>query len=112
MNENAGVIRLETLIQSDHWVDRHGSQHALTDMTQGYLQNVLGYLRDGAARLYELELSRQEGLLLIAEIEGWTNGMDASILDRGQAAAEAWLENTPLVTALRTMLGGTSRQAQ
>jgi hypothetical protein len=109
MNENAGVIRLDTLDQSDYWVDRHGNQHALTDMTQGYLENVLGHLRDGAARLYQMELSRQEALLLIAEIEGWSNGMDASILNRDQAAAEAWLENTRLVTALRTMLGETVR---
>jgi hypothetical protein len=105
MNENAGVIRLDTLAQSDYWLDRHGNQHALTDMTQGYLENVLGYLRDGAARLYELELNRQEELLLIAEIEGWSNGVDASILARGQAAAEEWVESTPLVTTLRAMLG-------
>jgi hypothetical protein len=80
-------------------------------MTQGYLENVLGHLRDGAARLYQMELSRQEELLLIAEIEGWSNGMDASILNRDQAAAEAWLESTPLVTTLRALLGESGRQA-
>jgi hypothetical protein len=109
MNENAGVIRLDTLNQSDYWVDRHGNQHALTDMTQGYLSNVLGHLRDGAERLYELEIRRRETQIFLAELTGWDNGRDASVPPRGQEAASEWLENTPLVTTLRTLLGESGR---
>jgi hypothetical protein len=109
MNENAGVIRLDTLKQSDYWVDRYGNQHALTDMTQGYLESVLGYLRDRSVRLYEMELQWQEHLLFTAELSGWDNGRDASVLPRGEEAADDWLENTPLVTMLRTLLGETAR---
>lgn len=109
MNENAGSIRLDTLDQADYWVDRHGNQHSLTDMTHGHLENVLEHLRGDAARLYQMELQRQEDLLLIAEIEGWSNGVDASVLVRGQAAAEEWMETTPIVEAIRTMLGETGQ---
>jgi hypothetical protein len=109
MNENAGVIRLDTLDQSDYWVDRYGNQHALTDMTQGYLENVLSYLRDGAARLYELEIQRHEHRMFLAELQGWDPDRIEAPLFRDRAAAEAWLENTPLVTTLRTMLAETGR---
>jgi hypothetical protein len=105
MNENAGVIRLDTLDQSDYWVDRHGNQHALMDMTQGYLSNVLGHLRDGAAQLYELEIRRRETQVFLAELTGWDSGRDISLPPRGQEAASEWLETTPLVQTLRTMLG-------
>jgi hypothetical protein len=105
MNENSGVIRLDTLDQTDYWVDQHGNQHALTDMTQGYLENVLGHLRGGAVGLYSLELIRQEDLLLIAELTGWDSGRDPSVLPRDPAAAKHWLENTPLVKAITALLG-------
>lgn len=106
MNENAGVIRLDTLGQSDYWVDRYGNQHALTDMTQDYLGNVLGHLRKMATSLYSLELRRQEDALFIAELTGWDNGRDASTLPRDPAAASEWLENTPLVKAITALLNG------
>jgi hypothetical protein len=109
MNENTEVIRLDTLAQSDYWVDRYGNQHALTDMTQGYLSNVLGHLRDGAAQLYELEIRRREPHLFLAELTGWDNGRDTSMPARGQEAANGWLESTPIVQTLRTMLGEPGR---
>ncbi|WP_422759013.1 hypothetical protein [Paenarthrobacter sp. C1] len=109
MNENAGVIRLDTLMQSDHCVDRHGNQHALTDMTQGYLQNVLGYLRDGAVRLYEMEIQRHENQMFLAELKGWDPERPEPPLPQGTAAAQAWMEGTSIVTAIRTLLGETSQ---
>lgn len=109
MNENAGVIRLDTLGQSGYWVDRHGNQHALTDMTQSYLASVLSFLRARAGRLYQLEINRQEFALIAAVTDGWDNGVDAIAPRQGPEAAADWLENTPLVTTLRTMLGETGR---
>lgn len=106
MNENAGVIRLDTLGQSDYWVDRHGNEHALTDMTRGYLENTRAHLQRRATALYSLELTRQEDELFLAELSGWDNGRDPSILPRDQASAEEWLNNTPLVKAITALLDG------
>ena len=106
MNENAGVIRLDTLDQSDYWVDRHGNQHALSSMTQGYLENTRAHLQRRALTLYSLELRRQEDQLFIAELTGWDTGRDPQVLPRDVAAAEEWLENTPLVKAITALLDG------
>jgi hypothetical protein len=97
MSENAGSISLSTLDQATFWVDRHGAQHNLADMTQSYLENTRGHLQKMALSLYSLELRRQQNLLLIAELTGWDSGRDPQVISGGQAAAEAWLENTPLV---------------
>lgn len=107
MNENAEVIRLDTLDQSDYWVDRHGNQYALADMTQGYLSNVLGHLRDRASRLYELEIQRHDNQMFLAELNGWDPERTAPSLPRDLSSAQAWLEGTPIVTAIRTLLGDT-----
>lgn len=106
MEENSGVIRLDTLDQTEHWVDRHGNQHALADMTQGYLENTRAHLQKMALSLYSLEIRRQENELFLAELSGWDNGRDPSILPRDQASAEEWLENTPLVKAITVLLDG------
>jgi hypothetical protein len=70
MNETTGTISLDTLKRSVHWVDRYGNQHALTDMTQDYLQNTLAHLRRMGSALYSLELKRREREVLLAEMTG------------------------------------------
>jgi hypothetical protein len=107
MNENAGTISLDTLKQADHWVDRYGNRHALADMTQGYLENTLAHLRRMGPALYSLELARRDREILLAEMTGWENGVDVSVAPRGEAAASEWLEGTPLVNAIRSLLGDT-----
>jgi hypothetical protein len=74
MNETTGTISLDTLKRSVHWVDRYGNQHALTDMTQDYLQNTLAHLRRMGSALYSLELKRRDREVLLAEMTGWENG--------------------------------------
>ncbi|HEX9229244.1 MAG TPA: hypothetical protein VF885_21795 [Arthrobacter sp.] len=108
MNENAGSISLSTLDQDVFWIDRHGVQHGLADMTHGYLENTRGHLRRMATALYSLELRRQEDVLFVAELTGWDNGRDAAVLPRDAASAEAWLNNTPLVSAITALLDSTS----
>lgn len=107
MSENAGSISLSTLDQAAFWVDRHGAQHNLADMTQSYLENTRAHLQKMAAALYSLEIQRQEMQLLLAELYGWDSGRDPQALSRSQAAAEEWLENTPLVRAITALLEGT-----
>jgi hypothetical protein len=87
MNETTGTISLDTLKRSVHWVDRYGNQHALTDMTQDYLQNTLAHLRRMGSALYSLELKRRDREVLLAEMTGWENGADVSVAPRGEAAA-------------------------
>jgi len=106
MNETSGMISLDTLDQSDYWVDRYGAQHALPSMTQSYLENTRAHLIKMARTLYSLELRRQEDLLFIAELTGWDNGRDPQIQARDTAAAEEWLNSTPLVKAITTLLDG------
>lgn len=110
MNETAGTISLDTLKQSAYWVDRYGNQHALTDMTQDYLRNTLAHLRKMGRTLYSLELRRRDRDVLLAEMTGWENGVDVSVAPRGEAAASEWLEGTPLVSAIRSLLGDTGPQ--
>jgi hypothetical protein len=107
MNETAGTISLDTLEQSVYWVDRYGNQHALSDMTHGYLENTLAHLRKMGSALYSLELKRRDREVLLAEMTGWENGVDVSVAPRGDAAAAEWLEGTPLVSAIRSLLGDT-----
>ena len=110
MNENAGTISLDTLKQSAYWVDRYGNQHALTEMTQSYLENTLAHLRRMGRTLYSLELRRRDRDILLAEMTGWENGVDVSVVPRDEAAASAWLEGTALVSAIRSLLGDTGPQ--
>lgn len=107
MNETAGTISLDTLKQTAYWVDRYGNRHALADMTQGYLENTLAHLRKMGQSLYTLELARRDREVLLAEMTGWENGIDVSVAPRGEAAASEWLEGTPLVSAIRSLLGDT-----
>ncbi|MBG0739039.1 hypothetical protein IV500_06440 [Paeniglutamicibacter antarcticus] len=109
MNENAGIIRLDTLDQSDYWIDRYGTRHGLTDMPQGYLANVLGFLREKAPGLYELQRRRRDYLLFAAELKGWDNGLGGSEIPESQQAVHEWLESTTLVKTIRTMLEETGR---
>lgn len=107
MTHEPGTLNLSTLSQSDYWVDRHGNEHALTDMTASYLASVLGFLRQRAVRLYQMECNRQEMSLIAAVTEGWDNGVDAIAPRQSPEAAADWLENTSLVRAIRTLLGET-----
>jgi hypothetical protein len=113
MDENAGSISLSTLEQDTFWVGRHGVRHNLTDMPRGYLENTRSHLLWMASSLYSLELRnslyslelrKQDATQFIAELSGWDNGRDVRVLPRGQAAAEAWMESTPLVKAITALL--------
>lgn len=108
MKHEPNSISLETLAQSDYWVDRYGNEHELTSMTRGYLVNTREHLRRMAATMYSLELRRQEHELFIAELTGWDSGRDPQVMPRGQEAAEAWMENTPLIKAITALLDGTA----
>jgi hypothetical protein len=105
MEEQPVPLNLDTFSQAEYWVDRHGNRHALTDMTEGYLANVRSFLDLHCAGLYELHVRRHEDLALLAELSGW-DPVRGTTLPRSQAAAEEWLENTPLVKAVNALLNG------
>jgi hypothetical protein len=105
MKHEPGTLNLSTLSQSDYWVDRHGNERPLTEMPADYLSSVLGFLRARTARLYQLEITRQEMSPIAAVTDGWDNGVDAIAPHQSPEAAAAWLENTPLVLAIRALLG-------
>ncbi|GAA4034296.1 hypothetical protein GCM10023063_17840 [Arthrobacter methylotrophus] len=98
------MIRLDTLNQSEHWVDRHGEQHTLSHMDRNYLTNVLWHLRKMAPSLYERELWRRSELVFIAGFDP----VEFPDLEypRSEDSAEEWLNNTLLIKAITVLLDG------
>lgn len=93
---------VDTLEQDEWWYAQDGLPVRLADMELEYLENLLAYLRRGAARLLRHHLYREVYRLPFtreAEVAAWLRDQRAL-----EDAPEAWLERRPLVTRLRHLI--------
>jgi hypothetical protein len=105
MTENSDVISTAFLRETVIWVDRHGNEHQLKDMTAGYLRHVLSFLRSIEDTLFAAEKEEINGQELIAVFEPWRYPDGHRSGDYPDA--RTWLNDTPLVKAVTALLDGT-----
>lgn len=105
MTTQAVPILMSTFEQAEYWIDRHGNQYALTSMTQGYLENVLAFLRARPEEFHGAALLAEHSELFLAgfddiEAQGWVPTVQSM-------TATEWLEQTPLIQAITALLSDT-----
>lgn len=104
MNENSEAITAAPYLhQTLVWTDVHGNTHRLEDMTANYLRNVLSYLERKADELYEAENGEIVRQQMVEVFEPWRHPHGVPPLEF--ATAREWLQSTPLVKAIRELLG-------
>jgi hypothetical protein len=97
------------LNETGTWTDKYGNQHKLTDMTEGYLRHVLSFLEDKAEAFFAAEIDEATAQQAVAVFEPWRYpDPDGHRLLQFESA-HAWLESTPLVRAIRALLGEAGR---
>jgi hypothetical protein len=93
------------LRETEMWADKHGNVHKLTDMTEGYLRHVLSFLEERAEALFAAAIDEATAQQAVAVFEPWRYpDPDGHRLLQFESAY-AWLESTPLVRAIRALLG-------
>ncbi|WP_354214816.1 hypothetical protein [Arthrobacter sp. UYCo732] len=107
MNDEATPIVLSTFKQADYWVDRKGNRHALRDMSRGYLENVLWFLRDRPEDFYVMAVFEEDTRLFLA---GFDPNYDQPVRTLESKTPAEWLEQTPLLQAINTILDGTTEE--
>lgn len=105
MSERFVVVDVaRQLNQEEIWIDREGVTHRLVDMPPSYRANVLGFLRRNAQRLQNITAWR---ILSTFPADGDMSDGVASAFDACMSEMhrphEAWIEDQPLVRALREM---------
>lgn len=106
-----GVGRLDLRVfdQDVYWVDRAGTPHLLAQMSRDYIENMITFLMksrdqyfaDSQRRAFIQTLGDQ---LLFDEPGGEVLAAALGGPSWSQLTAEEWLENTPLMRALRRRL--------
>lgn len=110
-----GRIDMRVFDQDAYWVDSDGVGHALSDMSEEYLRNVVSFLEDSSCRFHIRSgvrevveslvsaLSAQTPWLALADELGISRIIDTDAL--------VWLESTPLMRGLRQRVSANGRKA-
>lgn len=96
-----GRIDKRCLLQGQVWVDATGTPHALHEMPDAYLGNVIGYLR-AQANAWRLQAA---AWIVVDVLLGITSPDEGQAhLDALKTLPEDWIDRTPLMKALRAEL--------
>lgn len=107
MKDEATPIVLSTFLQADYWVDRNGRRHALPDMSRGYLENVLSFLQGRPEDFYLMAVCDEDTRLFLA---GFDPNYDQPIVTLESTTPDEWLEQAPLVQAIKSLLDDTKKK--
>lgn len=103
-NPGPGKLNLEVLDQREVWIDRHGVEHRISDMSPRYCLNVYRFLMRRAT-LIELRKSLHESHMWPSE-EDMSDGVFGAYsqwLSEAHARADnpdLWLKSKPLLQRL------------
>lgn len=89
------------------WIDIHGSEHEIESMPPDYVRNVIAFCQLRATRIRQLVEFDQLAEVLALLIRGQSEAAAAlhtELTDRRPIPDEDWLEQTPLLRALRRRL--------
>lgn len=110
-----GQIDVRVFDQGTYWVDSNGVGHALADMSDEYIRNVILFLEDSCGRFHirigvrevveslVSALNEDTPWLAIAAELGIPRVVDTDALE--------WLESTPLMRGLRQRASANGRKA-
>ena len=103
--------RLHAWVFGQHqvWVDYWGNEHEIETMPLEYVRNVIGFCRRQAWRILVFAfLDALEACITARADEGEANAAVAELEALVEASSDpgAWLEQTPLLRALRRRLAG------
>ena len=93
--------------QHQVWVDIHGSEHEIELMPPDYLRNVIAFCQLRATLIRQLVEFDQLAEALASVIQGQSEAavaLYAELTDRRPMHDEDWLQETPLLRALRRSL--------
>ena len=85
--------------QHQVWVDINGTEHEIESMPLDYVENVVGFCVRRAVWIYALVAS-EDAEVDVCDLEWGPQGDDRLLI----VHAAAWLEETPLMRALRRRL--------
>lgn len=102
------LFGLDTLHQDERWLDKAGTEHRLDDMPPSYRRHLLAFLRRRAFGLAFRDSIAALSSPLAPRGDMACDAMDHA-LDWQMAHPAEWLENTPLVKRLASLVAQDER---
>lgn len=107
----SGWLNLEVFDQGRWWLNRDGLPFRIaSEMSPAYLANVVAFLEQGADYFHAMTVRRFLLTTLDPEPPAASAGMEHLRVAIRTDRAEAWLEETVLMQALRAALGRSGYQ--